>query len=83
MRLIGEPENSWRKPASSSASSSASRSFSVVYLKGGQVVALDCVNKTKDYAQGRKLVEARRTIAPEALVSAENFKVFLEPMAAK
>jgi 3-phenylpropionate/trans-cinnamate dioxygenase ferredoxin reductase subunit len=61
----------------------ASRSFSVVYLKGGQVVALDCVNKTKDYAQGRKLVEARRTIAPEALVSAENFKVFLEPMAAK
>src|SRR6478609_6017643 len=49
----------------------ASRSFSVVYLKGGQVLALDCVNKTKDYAQGRKLVEARATIAPEALMDAE------------
>ena len=33
-----------------------SRSFSVVYLKAGKVVALDCVNTTKDYVQGRKLV---------------------------
>ncbi len=49
----------------------ATRSFSVVYLKGGQVVALDCVNRTKDYAQGRKLVEARATIAPELLLDAE------------
>jgi 3-phenylpropionate/trans-cinnamate dioxygenase ferredoxin reductase component len=49
----------------------ATRSFSVVYLKGGQVIALDCVNKTKDYAQGRKLVETRATIAPEALLDAE------------
>ena len=49
----------------------ASRSFSVIYLKGGQVVALDCVNKTKDYAQGRKLVEARATIPPELLLDAE------------
>ena len=37
----------------------ANRSFSVVYLKGGRVIALDCVNATKDYVQGRKLVEAR------------------------
>jgi 3-phenylpropionate/trans-cinnamate dioxygenase ferredoxin reductase subunit len=34
------------------------RSFSVVYLKGGKVIALDCVNVVKDYVQGRKLVEA-------------------------
>lgn len=34
----------------------ASRSFSVVYLRQGQVVALDCVNRTKDYVQGRALV---------------------------
>ncbi|WP_159981019.1 MULTISPECIES: NAD(P)/FAD-dependent oxidoreductase [unclassified Novosphingobium] len=34
------------------------RSFSVVYLKEGRVVALDCVNAVKDYVQGRKLVEA-------------------------
>jgi 3-phenylpropionate/trans-cinnamate dioxygenase ferredoxin reductase subunit len=35
------------------------RSFSVVYLKAGRVIALDCVNAVKDYVQGRKLVEAR------------------------
>jgi 3-phenylpropionate/trans-cinnamate dioxygenase ferredoxin reductase subunit len=49
----------------------ASRSFSVVYLRNGAVIALDCVNRTKDYAQGRKLVEARAVIAPEALMDAE------------
>ncbi len=36
----------------------AARSFSVVYLKQGKVIALDCVNMVKDYVQGRKLVEA-------------------------
>ena len=49
----------------------ASRSFSVVYLRAGQVVALDCVNRTKDYAQGRKLIEAKATIAPAELMDAE------------
>ena len=37
----------------------ATRSFSVVYLKQGRVVALDCVNATRDYVQGRKLIEGR------------------------
>ena len=37
----------------------AARSFSVIYLKAGRVIALDCVNAAKDYVQGRKLVEAR------------------------
>jgi 3-phenylpropionate/trans-cinnamate dioxygenase ferredoxin reductase subunit len=50
------------------------RSFSVVYLRGGQVIALDCVNRTKDYVQGRKLIEARASIAPEALLAAETLK---------
>ncbi|MGR6329911.1 NAD(P)/FAD-dependent oxidoreductase [Sphingomonas sp. XXL09] len=36
----------------------ADRSFSVVYFRDGRVVALDCVNRVKDYVQGRKLVEA-------------------------
>jgi 3-phenylpropionate/trans-cinnamate dioxygenase ferredoxin reductase subunit len=36
----------------------ADRSFSVAYLKGGRLLALDCVNMVKDYVQGRKLVEA-------------------------
>ncbi len=32
------------------------RSFSVVYLKAHKVIALDCVNATKDYVQGRLFV---------------------------
>ncbi|WP_120075403.1 NAD(P)/FAD-dependent oxidoreductase [Aurantiacibacter odishensis] len=40
-----------------------SRSFSVIYLKDGKVIALDCVNAIKDYVQGRKLVEAGAKIA--------------------
>ncbi|WP_311273454.1 MULTISPECIES: FAD-dependent oxidoreductase [unclassified Rhizobium] len=36
----------------------ASRSFSTVYLKKGRVIALDCVNATRDYVQGKRLVEA-------------------------
>lgn len=31
----------------------ATRSFSVLYLKGGKLIALDCVNMIKDYVQGR------------------------------
>jgi 3-phenylpropionate/trans-cinnamate dioxygenase ferredoxin reductase subunit len=38
------------------------RSFSAVYFRKGRVVALDCVNATKDYVQGRRLVEARATV---------------------
>lgn len=45
----------------------ATRSFSVIYLKQGRVVALDCVNMTKDYVQGRKLVEAGARPDPEQL----------------
>jgi 3-phenylpropionate/trans-cinnamate dioxygenase ferredoxin reductase subunit len=54
------------------------RSFSVVYLKEGRVIALDCVNRTKDYAQGRRLVEDRAAIAPELLLdSATELKAML------
>lgn len=47
------------------------RSFAVVYLREGRVIALDCVNRTRDYAQGRKLVEAHAQIAPELLADSE------------
>lgn len=36
----------------------SSRSFSVIYLKQGRIIALDCVNATKDYVQGKRLIEA-------------------------
>ncbi|HEX8486864.1 NAD(P)/FAD-dependent oxidoreductase [Sphingomonas sp.] len=45
----------------------ATRSFSVIYLKQGQVRALDCVNATRDYVQGRALVVDRRVIDPALL----------------
>lgn len=35
----------------------ATSKFSVVYLKEGRPIAFDCVNNTKDYVQGRKLIE--------------------------
>ena len=44
-----------------------SRSFSIVYLRDGKVVALDCVNKVKDYVQGKKLVERHAVIDPTLL----------------
>lgn len=33
------------------------RKFSVIYLKHGRVIALDCVNDVKSYVDGRRLVE--------------------------
>lgn len=48
----------------------ATRSFSVIYLKEGRVIALDCVNATKDYVQGRKLVVERMAIDPARLADA-------------
>ena len=48
----------------------ATRSFSVIHLKAGRVIALDCVNATKDYVQGRKLVETGAVIEPARLADA-------------
>jgi 3-phenylpropionate/trans-cinnamate dioxygenase ferredoxin reductase subunit len=48
----------------------ATRSFSVVHLKQGKVIALDCVNATKDYVQGRKLVETGAVIDATRLADA-------------
>ncbi|TPG49731.1 NAD(P)/FAD-dependent oxidoreductase [Sphingomonas glacialis] len=49
----------------------ATRRFSVVYLKAGKVIALDCVNMTRDYVQGRALVMARAVIDPALLADAD------------
>lgn len=49
----------------------AERSFSVVYLKQGRVIALDCVNVTRDYVQGRKLILDRLSPDPALLVDPE------------
>ena len=46
----------------------ATRSFSLIYLKQGRVIALDCVNRVKDYVQGRALV-VHRSIPPRAALA--------------
>jgi 3-phenylpropionate/trans-cinnamate dioxygenase ferredoxin reductase subunit len=45
----------------------ATRSFSVLYLLEGRVLALDCVNATRDYVQGRRLIESGAIVRPALL----------------
>ena len=45
----------------------AERSFSLIYLKAGRVIALDCVNRVRDYVQGRALVVGSFEADPELL----------------
>lgn len=49
----------------------ATRSFSIVYLRGGKVIALDCVNKTKDYVQGKALIVNGRVVDRAKLADPE------------
>jgi len=48
----------------------AMRGFSIVYLRQGRVIALDCVNAVRDYVQGRKLVLDGATLDKGALADA-------------
>ena len=47
----------------------AARSFSLIYLRNEALIALDCVNRVKDYVQGKALVEARAAIDPALLAN--------------
>jgi 3-phenylpropionate/trans-cinnamate dioxygenase ferredoxin reductase subunit len=49
----------------------ASRKFSVIYRREGQVIALDCVNNVRDYVQGRLLIEGRSTVDAALLTDPE------------
>lgn len=48
----------------------AAGGWSLVYLRGGVVIALDCINNAKDYVQGKALVERGARIAPTLLADA-------------
>lgn len=41
--------------------------FTIVYVRDGAVIALDCVNNSKDYVQGRELVRSGRAVDLTAL----------------
>ena len=45
----------------------AARAFSLVYLKAGRIIALDCVNSVRDYVQGKALVEQGVIVDPAVL----------------
>src|SRR3546814_18157222 len=45
----------------------AARSFSLIYLTAGRVIAIDCVNETQAYVQGRRLA-ANDGVADQALL---------------
>ena len=49
----------------------ASGNWSLVYLRAGAVVALDCINAPRDYVQGKALVERGARIAPDLLADAQ------------
>ncbi|PZU75320.1 MAG: pyridine nucleotide-disulfide oxidoreductase [Rhizobium sp.] len=59
------------------------RAFSVVYLKSGRVIALDCVNSVKDYVQGRRLITDRITADASTLTSASTLKEIEMPAHAR
>jgi 3-phenylpropionate/trans-cinnamate dioxygenase ferredoxin reductase subunit len=42
----------------------ASRSFSALHLRGGRLVAIDCVNRGADFLAAKKLIAERRPIDP-------------------
>jgi 3-phenylpropionate/trans-cinnamate dioxygenase ferredoxin reductase subunit len=48
----------------------ASGSWSLVYLRAGAVIALDCINAPRDYVQGRALVERGARVPPDRLADA-------------
>jgi 3-phenylpropionate/trans-cinnamate dioxygenase ferredoxin reductase subunit len=45
----------------------ATRSFSVCYLKAGELIAVDTVNAAKDQLTARKLIPARARPDPQKL----------------
>jgi len=45
----------------------ASRSFSVCYLKGRELLAVEAINHSKDYMAARKLIAERALLDPERL----------------
>ena len=46
----------------------ASRSFSVCYLKGNELIAVEAINHSKDYMAARKLIADRAQMNPAKLV---------------
>ena len=56
------------------------RSFSCLYLTGGRLIAVDAINKPKDFMQSKKLIAARAVIDPALLAdSSVDLKDMVSP----
>ncbi|MCX5542124.1 FAD-dependent oxidoreductase [Paraburkholderia sp. CNPSo 3076] len=45
----------------------ATKAFSLIYLRRGRVIALDCVNAARDYVHGKLLIQNRRAVSTDRL----------------
>ena len=45
----------------------ATRSFACCYLRGDELLAIDCVNNPKDYMAAKKVIGERRSVDPARL----------------
>jgi 3-phenylpropionate/trans-cinnamate dioxygenase ferredoxin reductase subunit len=43
------------------------RSFSIIYFSDGRVIAIDSINASRDFAQGRHIVEGGLLLDPDKL----------------
>lgn len=53
---------------------SAGRSFAAFYLKAGEIIAVDAVNRPKEFMLGKKLITARKRLSAE-VIGDETFPV--------
>lgn len=58
------------------------RSACVFYLNGGRLLAMDCINRPKEFLQGKKLIEAQQLLDPRQLADPScDLGSLLEPTA--
>ena len=58
------------------------RSACVFYLRGGRLLAMDCINRPREFLQGKKLIEAQQVLDPRQLVDPScDLVSLLEPTA--
>jgi 3-phenylpropionate/trans-cinnamate dioxygenase ferredoxin reductase subunit len=58
------------------------RSACVFYLSGGRLLAMDCINRPKEFLQGKKLIEAQQQLDPQQLADPSvDLASLLEPTA--
>ena len=74
LQIAGIPEDDHIKIIRGSINEEA---FSVCHLKDNRLVAIECVNKMKDFLDAKKLIKSRKLIKTSELKTANNLKDLL------